>query len=194
MRVSEAKRQTTFGKLETEVASLRSLVSKQSDEISELRKEANDVEQYSRLPNMEIHGLPQKPKEELFSLIADLAQKLEVPFDDSDIETIHRLPAKRERAPVVLVRFVNRALKEKWISSRAKLRSLIERKDTPPMFFCDNLTGFNKQLLWAAKQKGREIEHKFVWSRNCKIFMRKEEGSPLIRINGFADLDRLVRQ
>ncbi|KAH9360613.1 hypothetical protein HPB48_007566 [Haemaphysalis longicornis] len=194
MRASEAKRQVTIDNLETDVASLRSLVSKQSEEISDLRRGANNAEQYSRLSNMEIHGLPQKPKEDLLSLIADLAQKLEVPFEDCDVETIHRLPAKREGEPVVLVRFVNRMLKEKWISSRAKLRLLVESKDASPMFFCDNLTGFNKQLFWAVKQKCKEMEYKFVWSKNCKIFVRKIEGAPLFRINGFADLDRLVRQ
>ncbi|KAH9378818.1 hypothetical protein HPB48_016468 [Haemaphysalis longicornis] len=194
MRASETKRQVIINKLGTQVASLRSLVSKQSEEISELRKGADDAEQYSWLPNMKIQGLPQKSKEDILSLFADLAQKLEVPFEDSDVETIHRLPAKREGEPVVPIRFVNKMLKEKWISSRAKLRLLLESKDALPMFFCDNLTGFYKKLFWAEKQKCLEMEYKFVWSKNCEIFVRKIKGAPLIRINGFAELDRLVRQ
>lgn len=169
MRASDAKHQVSIEKLETEVATLRSAASKQSEEIVQLRKEANEVEQYSRLPNLEIHGLPQKPREVLSSLIGDSAQKLELPFDDSDVEAIPRMPAKRERAPIILVKFVNRMFKEKWMSSRAKVRSLVESKDIPPMFFCDNLTGFNKQLFWAARQTGKEMEYKFMWSRNEKF-------------------------
>ncbi|KAH9364797.1 hypothetical protein HPB48_012730 [Haemaphysalis longicornis] len=104
-----AAQQATIGQLQGEVHALKATISGQAEELSSLRKELNNVEQYSRRQNLEIHGLPQRKGEQHFPILSDMAQKLE-----SDMEAIHRLPANRDRPPVLLVRFASMALKEMW--------------------------------------------------------------------------------
>ncbi|KAH9377537.1 hypothetical protein HPB48_013048 [Haemaphysalis longicornis] len=109
-----ATQHATIGQLQSEVHALKATVSDQAEELASLRKELNNVEQYSRRPNLEIHGLPQQKGEKLLPIISDMAQKLELNCVESDIEVIHRLPANRDRPPVLLVRFASVSLKEMW--------------------------------------------------------------------------------
>lgn len=189
---TSATQQATVEQLKSEVHALKSTVSDQAEELASLRKELNNVEQYSRRANLEIHGLPQHKGEKLLPIISDLAQKLELNFTESDIEAIHRLPANRDRPPVLLVRFASPTLKELWWNCRGSLRALAEQDMIPQLYFSENLTNYNRDLYWAARQKGKEKLYKYVWAKHGKIFAKKAEKSSLVRIQDYADLDKLV--
>ncbi|KAG0437251.1 hypothetical protein HPB47_017531 [Ixodes persulcatus] len=95
--------ESTVTKLQTEVGNLKSSLSAQSQEIKLLRAELNNSEQFSRQPNLEIHGFPCSPNENLPSVLGDIAQKIGIPeFQTSEIHTVHRLPSTRGATPVIL--------------------------------------------------------------------------------------------
>lgn len=173
--------------------SLRSTVAEQSDQISHLQSDINDSEQYSRLPNLEIHGYPVRPNENLQVLINELATKLNLAaFQPSEVLTLHRLPAKRDAIPPIIVRFQSVRSKEKWMEAKKNLRLLSQSDPGLRLFFNDNLTHANKELFWKARCCGRERNYKFVWVRNSKMFAKKSEGSPLVRVNSVRDLEKIV--
>lgn len=179
--------------LEEQVTELTATLSLQSKAISQLRAELNDSEQYSRLSNLELNGLPFTPGENLRAVLSDLAQKLEVTeFDDKDVVAVHRLPARQNKTPTVLIRFASTYIRDTWWAARKKLRPLSEDTLSPPLYLNENLTQANKDLYWKARSKGKEADYKFVWTRNGKIFARKEEGSPRIRLESIADLEQLI--
>ncbi|EEC01587.1 hypothetical protein IscW_ISCW001664 [Ixodes scapularis] len=78
----------------------------QAREIQALKEELNIDERYSRLPNLEIHGLTQRPREHLGEIIADIARKAGVSdFQPSDLVAAHLLPSGKSENPPVLIRF-----------------------------------------------------------------------------------------
>lgn len=178
--------------LKSEACVLTSAVTEQRSEIRRLQAELNDSDQYSRLSNMEIHGLPYKPTENVRDLVDNLASSLNIKdFQPSDIITVHRLPPKKDSnfVPPVIVRFNSVTNKETWMASRGKLRSL---PGFPILYFNENLTRINKELFWKARSRGKEKQYQFVWVKNAKIFAKKKEGSPVIRVNSVSDIDKMV--
>lgn len=185
--------EATVAKLQTEVGSLKSSLSSQSQEIQLLRAELNNSEQFSRQSNLEIHGFPCSPNENLPSALGDIAQKIGIrEFKTSEIDTVHRLPSTRGATPVILVRFRAVQTRERWLSSRRLLGPLAREKVLPVLYFNENLTRANKELFWRARSKGNEKHYKYVWVKNAKIYAKKTESTPVVRINCVSDLELIV--
>lgn len=179
--------------LRKEVGALKVTVSEQAHTIQTLQTEMNDTEQRSRLQVMEIHGMSVQPGEALPSVLAGLADKLGiVGHQPSDVVSAHRLLVKRAGHPPILVRFSSVSVKDRWMQARGKLRLL--SRDSPPerLYFNDNLTQTNKELFWLARSRGKEHGFKFVWVKSGRIFARKEEGAPAIRILQRGDLELIT--
>lgn len=62
--------------LKTQALSLTATGHSQSNEIVQLLADVDRCEQYSRLSNLQLHGLPFSPEENLQTAIADVARKL----------------------------------------------------------------------------------------------------------------------
>lgn len=179
--------------LQKDVQDVMAAMDEQSQEISRLKEELNTSQQYSRRCNMEIHGLPYCPGEDLSKITEDLAQKLSISsFKSCDIAAIHRLPQKRDSLSPVLIQFVSVTSKEAWMAARGRLQRLSQSENQTRLFFNDNLTQRNKELFWLARNKGKDLGYKFVWLKNSKIYARKSEGSPVVRINAVKDLEKLT--
>lgn len=179
--------------LQKEVGAVRDTMVEQSQEIERLKQELNDSQQYSRRCNMEVHGLPFAHDEDLISAMEDLSVKLSLPpLQSSDILAIHRLPRKQDSSSTIIVNFASPSLKSVWMAARAKLKKLNQSNNQLKLYFNDNLTAANRELFWMARSKGKERGFQFVWLKNAKIFARKVEGSPAIRISAVRDLDKLV--
>lgn len=78
------------------------------------------------------------------------------------------------------------------MAARGRLKNLCQTDNDPKLFFNDNLTQANRELFWLTRTRGKESRFRFVWLKNAKIFAKKEEGSPVIRINTVRDLAKLV--
>lgn len=176
-----------------EIADLKARVEKvecstPTQELKELKRELNDLDQYSRNRNLEIHGLELTEGENLLSKLNSIGRKLNIAeVTAREIEAIHRLPSKPDKVPVVLVRFESRYTKEKW----AEQRPLLKIKE-PGVRFFDNLTPYNKQLLWMAKTRALERSYQFTWQRNGKVLVKKKQGDRIIRIKSEDDLEQIV--
>ena len=110
-----------------------------SDEILNLRREVecikyrqnstdihlDELEQYGRHENLEIHGVPVKPNESTNQVIKTLAKHLNVHLNESHISTLHRLATKPDskKPPPIIVRFANRDKKNEIFGKRKMLQS-----------------------------------------------------------------------
>lgn len=179
--------------LQKEVNTVKATMREQSETIERLKDELNDMQQYSRRSNMELHGFPLSHGEDLMKVISDLARPLNLPTpQSSDILAIHRLTKKPDSVPVILIRFASVSLKDAWMAARGRLHRLCQSENQPKLFFNDNLTSANKELFWLTRTGAKEKGYRFVWTKNSKIFARKAEGAPAIRINTKNDLLLLV--
>lgn len=179
--------------LQKDVHQMKTVMEEQSQEISRLKEELNDSQQYSRRCNMEVQGLAYTPREDLVKVMEDLSQKISLPsLRSSDIVAIHRLPTKRDTAPPVLIKFASVEIKEAWMAARGRLQRLSLTDNEPKLYFNDNLTPANKELFWMTRTKGKENGYKYIWLKNAKIYARKNEGFPALRVNSVRDLEKLI--
>lgn len=153
----------------------------------ELQKEVNDLEFRSRRLNLEIHGIPVTENEDLITELNKVADKIEVPhLEVSDVVTVHRLPARKDHVPGIIIHFVRQDTKDIWLKKRSTLKDV-----TPRIFIQENLTRFNRELLRATKDMAKEKSYAFAWYGNGKVFVRKSAGMRAIPIKDRDDLDRL---
>lgn len=157
-------------------------------EVQQLRREVNELEQYSRRQNIEVHGLVPSANENLLSQLNALSEQLQLPkLTEQDFEAAHRLPPKPDKVPVILVRFASRLTRDKWLQGNTRLRQM---KSTVRIY--ENLTAQNKKLFWQIKTKAAGKGYQFAWHKAGKMFVRKAAGDRLIRIAHEDDLE-LIR-
>lgn len=60
------------------------------------------------------------------------------------------------------------------------------------IFINDSLTSYNRALFKEASKLKSSHHYKYLWIRNSSILMRKSDGKPVIRIDSFEDLQKLV--
>ncbi|CAN7978465.1 unnamed protein product [Ixodes persulcatus] len=184
--------ETALKACETEVAALKATVAAQASQLASLHANMGESEQQCRRANMEVCGLPVVENEDLTGRLSEIAAKLDLQgFRHSDIESIHRLPAKQNTIPKILVKFNDVAIRERWFAARKKLRALSENDALPKMFFNENLTQAKRELFWLAKGKAREVNFKFVWTKDGRILVKKSEGTTVIHIARKSDLDKI---
>ncbi|KAG7300810.1 hypothetical protein JYU34_015145 [Plutella xylostella] len=141
-----------------------------NDEINTLKSENNNRDQYSRMNNLEISGVPYYKGENLFSIFKSICLKIGIEMSDSDIDTIHRVrrfdsgttvgdnsTGTRNRAPAIIVRFTRRMRKDEVLSGVRARRGLSTADLGLPgapanLYIGDHLTPTNKQLLKQARE------------------------------------------
>lgn len=155
------------------------------EEIDDIKVELNKLEQYGRLSNLEIHGIPETPNENLLEKVAMIAEKIGVPRPDSrELEAVHRIPSKKGKTPPVIMRFVNRGDKEQWLKNKNKLREV----NGETIYIQENLTAQNRSLFFQVRARAKAMKYKFVWCKEGVIYVRKVEGEKAIRIATEKDL------
>ena len=128
------------------------------------------LEQYGRRQNLEIVGIPETQGEDTNKLVIEVAKMLNIEVTPDQISTSHRLPTRRTRhennsiktfPPPIIVRFVNRDVRNKIYANRKLTRDLDCNKfsvyGTKSVFINENLTRPRKKLLWMTKQKATRI-------------------------------------
>lgn len=177
---------------ERDIKSLKKRVEKIENEagpraLNEVQEIVNDLEWRSRRLNLEFHGLPVTPGEDLLLKINELAAALDVPqLAPADVTAIHRLRAKPDKIPGVIVRYNRQADRDLWLSKRAKLK-----ESNNPVFILENMTKRNRELLNIAKEWAAENGFRFAWHVNGKILLRKEVGDRYIVLKSEAHLSNL---
>lgn len=168
-------------------------------EIDCLSNEINELQQYSRIMNVEISGIPETENEQIMTVVSDVAKCIGVQTTPGDVLIAHRVPTKSTKRPKpIIVQLKSRVERSKWLEAFKGKRNLtcndINSSLPKNSFYVnEHLTARNKSLLYEAKNFAREYSYDFTWVTNGKIFIRKSKGSPAKRIFSLNDLDRLER-
>lgn len=178
----------TIVKQDKEIGDLRRRLAHTASTISKLQQEINELDQYGRRQNMEIHGLIPHVGENLLVELKKIASQLELPeLREDDLEGLHRLPIKENKDPVIIVRFLTRKLKASWFEKRQLLRQKL-----PELKFFDNLIATNRHLLWLAKGTAKEKNYMFAWASRGTVLVKKQPNGRIIKICCEDDLNKIV--
>lgn len=159
-----------------------------------LEDRLEELEQYSRANCVEIQGIPLAPAENVLGILKDIGKALDMTITDTMVDACHRLGAKQNgnHPPGIIVKFVRRMDKEQFMKGRRVKSTLstrhIGRTDDRPIYINESLSPARRVLHALARKYQREKCFKFLWVRNGKIFLRKQENAPVKLISCLEDL------
>lgn len=198
----EERISNTEDKIET-LSTLPPQIKELQEHVTCLKKENNDRDQFGRLNNVEITGVPLRSGENLRTIFHNICTKVGFALDQSDIDCIHRIrvfstEAKQQnlRPPSIIVRFTRRARRDELLAAARARRGITTADaglDGPSInvYLNEHLTPANKLLLKRAREVKSELNYAYVWVKECKIFLRKNDTSRVIRIVSESDLLKL---
>lgn len=167
--------------------------------LSSLQTEQTSRDQWSRSNNVEIKGVPIKNRENLFTIVENIAKAIDFTFQQSSVNYISRVPMQNSKEKYIIVSFTTRYVKEEFLAAaRAKKDFTIDEIGFPDskqkMYVNDHLIPFYKQLLTKAKTIAKEKNYRYVWVKFGKIHVKKdgEEATRVFIITSAADLNKLV--
>lgn len=157
-----------------------------------LEKKVADLEQYSRMNNIEIKGIPVTEKEDCAVILKTVGEAIGCPVLPSDIDVVHRVPTKSSGKNII-ARFCCREKKHEFVRKARKARLSTNQigfssENSSPVFVNDHLTFENKKLFAQALARKKEHNWEFLWTDNCQIKARKTGDSKVHRIASESDL------
>ena len=94
----------------------------------------------------------------------------------------HTIPTKRQdNKRVAVVKFVSRMTKFDVLSTKKQNRNFKYKGND--IFINEHLSPINRTLFARAAERKKVLGFKFVWTKNCVTFMRKNETSQIITIS-----------
>lgn len=199
--IVEEKNSTVISKLQHDLAAANLV-------IATLQCDKERSEQFSRLNNLEISGVPVASGENLHTILNLVCVKVGVSLDERDVDRIHRVrrfdaaansaagQQQPSRHPAIIVRFTRRVCKDRVLAAMRARRVLTSADlglsgPTSNIYMGDHLTPANKLLLRRARELKTVLGYQYLWIRDGKILMRKSDKSKVILIAKSEDLEKL---
>lgn len=157
-----------------------------------LTKKIAEMEQYSRINNVELKGIPCTQGEDCTAIVKAIGTKVSCTISDTDIDVIHRVPTKAGTSQNIIARFCSRSKKQEFVSKARKARLNTKDLDFPgpdnyPVYINDHLTPDNKRLFAKALAMKKEKGWLHLWTDNGHIEARQTNDSRVFRIASEAD-------
>ncbi|XP_077534732.1 uncharacterized protein LOC144146677 [Haemaphysalis longicornis] len=164
------------------------------DENKRLTQRVDELEQYTRLNNLEIKGI--SSDEDPVDVVKKIGDVLKEPVSSHDIDTCHQIPTRKPGETNIMVRFV-RIDKRHALLAKARKQKLTTKQlclsQANAVYVNEHLTQANKQLLGATSARKKEVAWKFVWTSGGKVFARKDEQMDAVRTQGLSDLTKMTK-
>lgn len=169
-------------------------------QVSDLTKKVNNMEQNSKENVLEIHGIPSNKEENLIQLVNKVSTSIGFDFDEKMIDNCYRYGSRNatNNPGGIVVKFVRKIDAELFVQKRKEKRNLNTRDlgfmdgQSNPVYVNCSLTQWKRQLLNSARKAKTEKQYTFLWVRNGRIYMRKNQGDRYVVIEGEEDIARLA--
>lgn len=155
--------------------------------VKSLEGRLDEIEQYSRVNCLEINGVPELKNENILEVVKSIGKSLGVEITEEMIDASHRMGSKKDgKHRGIIVKFTRRIIKEELLGKRKIKRNLnthdLNMKNSPAevVYINESLSPARRKILNAARALKKEKGYTFVWVRDGRIFLRKNEGDPVI--------------
>lgn len=158
-----------------------------------LLQKIGHLEQYSRLNNLEIRGVPTTQGENCRNIVELLGDKVGCALKPEDIDTAHRVPTRDASNKNIIVRFCSRDKRTEFLRKARKSRPKTDLlgfsgAQEKPIYVNEHLTSDNKRLFSKALALKKQMKWAFLWTDSCAIKARQTLDSVVHRISCDADL------
>lgn len=174
------------------------LMEKKVSKIDDLERRLEELEQRSRNCNVEISGLPESTKENPILAASAVGAALGIEHAKGEIVTAHRVPSAKSPKPLI-VTLQHRGAQEKWLAAFRNKKPLTAKQvcnswTSHPVYVNEHLAPHNRRLFGETKARAKECGYKYVWTRNARVFVRKEQGQSIIHIRHIEDIKKLIKK
>lgn len=174
--------------------------------IGHLQQQIAAREQDSLRNDVEISGITEQANENLYHIVMTASQKIGVELSENDIEDVARVGPKIHRAlnpelnnrvqrPIV-VKLLRKRKHDELINAAKSRRNLTSENvvygQPTKIYFNERLTKENRRLFRESRLSAKQHAFRYCWIRNGGIYVRKDTGTPAIRISSTHDLDQKV--
>ena len=175
-------------------------------DVETLTHKVNSLEQRSRSNNIELHGIPESKDENLSKIVLEIGSELGCNIAEHDIQCAYRIrnnafrnPSNRSILSHIVVELQSRHVKNKIIASmnakRKQIKSINNSNPhisipgiTDKLFINEHLSKYNKNLFYKLRKTAKEKGIKYVWTKNCVIYARKNDTSKACVISSENDI------
>lgn len=178
--------------------------------IAQLKAEISDRDQSMLSNDVEIAGCPEYPNENCIHLAQSIAKKIGLDLDEKDIVNAYRagpvrpmsstttpaMNCETTRPRPLVVRLARTAPRDAMLRAARVRRNLTTEGlqlagPLTSIYINERLTKHNRLLFQKARSMAREMQFKFVWTRDGRIFVCQGQGKPKYRIRTEDDLPRV---
>lgn len=202
--ISKMEELTTENKdLKSEVKSMKKILDQANEERDQLYVDLgtainhiDDLEQYTRKHNLEIHGIPEKTEENLTEQVITLGNALNVKIRRDDIDICHRMFTGKNRSKPrpIIVRFKSYRTKKELYGVRKSLKNqnmshIFQGADI--VYINENLTRMRRELFANVWRRKKLEQWHSAWTIDGKIFLKLSLGDQPVRIYSQEELDKI---
>ncbi|CAH2210917.1 jg7572 [Pararge aegeria aegeria] len=163
------------------------------------------LEQHSRENNLEINGIPENKSENLYSVLNQLGVTISLPIQESDIiacTRVRKLDDASKRPRTVVVKLRNTRVRDSIIAAVSKFNKnkSSDRLNSSHLgysvnksfiYVSEHLSPYYKALHVCTRTVAKERGIRYVWIRNGRILIRKNDQSPAKQIKCYETLKNL---
>jgi hypothetical protein len=172
--------------------------------VSQLKWEIQERDQEMLSNDIEVASFPESINENGTHVILTIANKLGVKLEERDVVNAYRAgPASSPveggappRPRPLVVRLARRAARDVLLrAARTRRGATTEGMSVPgsprSFYLNERLTKANRYLFQKTRESAKRSAWKFVWTREGKTFVRKEQGTPSVRIRSEFDIAKV---
>lgn len=163
--------------------------------IDHLQKNLDDRDQMLLLNDVELSGVPEGNEQNLDQIVIACAAKVGVQLHERELVSCRRVGGVRKanaRPRPIVVRLTRPDVRTQLLRAardRSGSRTMEEHGSSFTYFINERLTKKNRDLYRLARQAGKRCGWKFVWTRDGRIYARREHGTLVHRISTEKDVE-----
>lgn len=175
--------------LHDEIKNLKEENWQKAKQIEFMAERMDDMQQQLLANNVEILNVPvlESPKK----AVIHVAEVVGMQLKEEDVEDAFLLKKKNK----IIIKFGSKRVKAEFMKKVKTTKPTADnlKTDEPKkrIFVNDELTAFNRFLLWKTKNKAKELSWRFVWVKDGKIMAKKDESARIIYIRNEPDIEKL---
>ena len=165
--------------LKAEMAELQSKLA--STDMQSLKERMELIEHNNRARQVEMHGIPPGEGEDLLAGVMKIANQIKVEIGPGEIDKVYRIRKSKR----VVVTFLQTHKRDTFFKEFKKgdvcLKVLGFRSDER-LYINEVLSNSQHHLLYEARKLKRDKKYEYLWTKNQKIYLRKDGTSDVIEV------------
>lgn len=193
-----------FDLLQTKVTQLDKDRQENLEYIKSLEEKVDSFERYHRSTCIELRNIPVQQgetKANLVSAVEKIGKTLKIEIPPNQIRDVYRIKTRNPAVKTIILDLNSVLLKEQIINMNRNFHKGGSKLTTEhlkitgaavPIFISENLSPKMKKLFFQAREFAKANNYRYCWVSHGKIFLRKSDNGPLIRIMQETDLSNLL--